>query len=111
MRKSQDILKEFARDVLIAIEKPEENYWFTERVGLCFNLREWARDKNKFHYLHLPRVYNVMRRSFLKYSLHKDKVSSPHPFNKNHHDHYNECLGNRVYKNKRRLAWLKDKAK
>ena len=99
--KVNSMFKQFAKDVLFELKNPETHLWFDKSVGLCFNFALWMGNNN------LPNNERFILNNELKISFGWEC----HPFNISFVNYMDECGNNTVYKNKKRLKWLKDHAK
>lgn len=91
-------LQKFCRDILAQIEISQdetEPNWFSQEFGLCFNSLRYDR---KF----LTSVEIELKHLF---------AGDEFPFNVGVYDYDVECEKRTVYKNKKRLAFLREHAK
>ena len=100
-------LRDFYRAVNRNVKGKANDYWFSTEYGLCDNLRFYTKTKN-VKYKEYQRLFWAMKDQFKKAGL-----GDTFPFNdwRNGDDSYvTEYSVSRLYKNKKRLAWIQQKA-
>lgn len=99
---NQQMLKDFATQISIALNGATAPEWFETEVGLCSNLSNYM-DSISIPYDNRKQLRAAFNSQI---ELHREYEQEQYPFNLNAHDYLRDLEQDRAYKNVYRLAFI-----